>query len=153
MRMNIVIKRKTILILLLLLWMITVFLFSAQNATRSSKVSGNLTDTILDLLNVSKEHREMAETLIRKLAHFTIYAVGGVLAMCCFSECKLGSNKNIIVSQMFGTLYAITDEVHQYFVPGRACQLRDVLIDSLGVASGIIIALIIREILTKKEGR
>lgn len=139
-------KKRIISIVLLVLWMITVFLFSAQDATRSSKVSGNLTDTMLDLLNVSEEHKETAETLIRKLAHFTIYAVGGVLAMCCFSECKLGSNKNIIVSQMFGTVYAITDEVHQYFVPGRACQLRDVLIDSLGIATGILLVLILKNI-------
>ena len=139
-------KKRIISIVLLVLWMITVFLFSAQDATRSSRVSGNLTDTMLDLLNVSEEHKETAETLIRKLAHFTIYAVGGVLAMWCFGECKLENRKNIIISQIFGTLYAITDEIHQYFVPGRACQFRDIVIDSLGVATGILLVLILKNI-------
>ena len=31
-------------------------------------------------------------------------------------------------------LYAVSDEIHQYFVPGRACRLFDVLIDTSGSA-------------------
>lgn len=37
-----------------------------------------------------------------------------------------------------GILYAASDELHQYFVPGRACQLRDVVIDGLGVLIGVL---------------
>ena len=40
---------------------------------------------------------------------------------------------------MIGVLYAVTDEVHQYFVPGRSCELRDALIDACGVAAGVAI--------------
>ena len=36
-----------------------------------------------------------------------------------------------------GTLYAVTDEIHQYFVPGRSCEFRDICIDSAGVLCGI----------------
>lgn len=36
-------------------------------------------------------------------------------------------------------LYATSDELHQLFVMGRSCELRDVFIDSLGSVSGIII--------------
>ena len=36
-------------------------------------------------------------------------------------------------------LYAISDKLHQLFVIGRSCELRDVFIDSLGSVSGIII--------------
>ena len=39
-----------------------------------------------------------------------------------------------------GTLYAASDEIHQLFVPGRSGQLRDVLLDSDGVAAGILLA-------------
>jgi VanZ family protein len=39
-----------------------------------------------------------------------------------------------------GVLYAVSDEIHQLFVPGRAGQIRDVLIDACGVFVGIIIA-------------
>ena len=41
-----------------------------------------------------------------------------------------------LVPWAIGTLYAVSDEVHQYFVPGRSCELRDMLIDACGVAVG-----------------
>ena len=37
-----------------------------------------------------------------------------------------------------GALYAVSDEIHQIFVPGRSCELRDILIDSAGVLVGIL---------------
>ena len=45
---------------------------------------------------------------------------------------------------MIGTLYAVTDEVHQYFVPGRSCEIRDMVIDGCGVAVGVLIMAIIK---------
>ena len=38
-----------------------------------------------------------------------------------------------------GTLYAVTDELHQMFVPGRMGRPLDVAIDALGVACGILV--------------
>ena len=38
-----------------------------------------------------------------------------------------------------GAFYAVTDEIHQYFVPGRSCELRDMLIDACGVAAGVLL--------------
>ena len=40
---------------------------------------------------------------------------------------------------IIGFFYAVSDEIHQYFVPGRAMQARDVLIDTAGVFLGICI--------------
>ena len=40
-------------------------------------------------------------------------------------------------------LYAATDELHQYFVPGRACMFTDVCIDSFGALLGILFATVI----------
>ena len=42
-------------------------------------------------------------------------------------------------SIMLGLVYAASDEIHQLYVPGRAGQFRDVLIDSAGVLLGICI--------------
>ena len=42
-----------------------------------------------------------------------------------------------LVPLLIGFLYAVSDEIHQYFVPGRAMQARDVLIDTAGVLLGI----------------
>ena len=61
------------------------------------------------------------------------------------SDCKGKSQNNrnrlkigAIVAITVGSLYAVFDEIHQYFVPGRACQLRDMVIDICGVAAGVL---------------
>lgn len=50
--------------------------------------------------------------------------------------------------------YAITDEIHQLFVPGRAFQLIDILVDSAGALIGVIASLIILKLILfiKKRG-
>ena len=40
-------------------------------------------------------------------------------------------------------LYAATDEIHQYFVPGWACMFTDVCIDSVGALLGVLFATVI----------
>ena len=48
--------------------------------------------------------------------------------------------------------YAVTDEIHQLFVPDRAFQLSDILVDSTGALIGVMASLIILKIiLTIKE--
>ena len=44
------------------------------------------------------------------------------------------------VSWLIGTAYAMTDEFHQAFVPGRSCEFRDMVIDSCGVLTGVLAA-------------
>ncbi len=46
--------------------------------------------------------------------------------------------RNALKSTLFGLLYAISDEIHQLFVPGREASLTDVLIDLAGVLAAII---------------
>ena len=54
------------------------------------------------------------------------------------------------ISFVLGIVYATSDEIHQYFVPGRACMIEDVFIDTLGVILGILLIMLGRRI-TKKE--
>ena len=46
---------------------------------------------------------------------------------------------NILCAWAIGTAYAVTDEIHQLFVPGRSCELRDICIDAVGVLCGCLI--------------
>lgn len=46
-----------------------------------------------------------------------------------------------------GVLYAITDEIHQLYVPGRSGKWQDVLIDSIGIFLGIFVLLMFVEII------
>ena len=52
---------------------------------------------------------------------------------------------------MLGISYAISDEIHQSFTPGRGPKITDVFIDSLGVFFGIIVILLIVEIINIKN--
>ena len=52
---------------------------------------------------------------------------------------KMG--RDSVLAMVTGTLYGVSDEVHQYFVPGRTMDPLDVLADSAGVAMGILLAI------------
>jgi VanZ family protein len=69
------------------------------------------------------------DLVLRKLAHAAEYAVLGALLVRATSAAAL--------SAAIGVLYAITDELHQTFVPGRQGSSRDVLIDTAGVVAGV----------------
>jgi VanZ like family len=71
------------------------------------------------------------DLVLRKLAHVSIYGVlGGLLLRA------LGRNLATVVG---GVAYAVTDEVHQHFVPGRSGAPLDVAFDALGVIAGVIV--------------
>lgn len=58
-----------------------------------------------------------------------------------------------LIGWVAGTLYAVTDEIHQVFVPGRFGQIRDVIIDSMGVAMGIVILHIIMKTSDRRKAQ
>ncbi len=151
--------KKIILITLILLWMVIIFIFSSQVSDKSSNISGNTIRIILNKLQLTQnmneqQINEMVENLqtpMRKIAHFSIYTVGGVLVMVFFSKLNITSKKKIIYSLVFCAIYAVLDELHQYFVPGRSCEIRDVLIDSTGSLLGILVSYYIIKIFQKKQ--
>ncbi len=130
-----------------------VFYLSNQVSNESSELSGRFTKAILELVNMfdklTPEQKEVIETIVRKLAHLSIYTVGGIIIMSHVWLYNISSKKKVLVSLGIGTCYAITDEIHQLFVPGRSGEIRDVCIDSLGVITGIIIFLVIYIIVKK----
>ncbi len=97
------------------------------------------------------EFAEKWDYPIRKLAHFTEYAVLGVLLIETLSAWSLPVKKAIVYGIAIGIAYAISDEIHQYFVPGRACQIRDMIIDSVGVMSGIFAYIIFSKVFKGKK--
>jgi VanZ family protein len=67
--------------------------------------------------------------VVRKLAHLTEYAVLGALLM--------RAARRELPAFLLGVAYAVSDEVHQHFVPGRHATPVDVAIDAVGVAVGV----------------
>ena len=139
----------------MVVWMALVFYFSNQVSEDSLKLSGGITRAILNFFHILEgktlEQQLEIETIIRKLAHYSIYTLGGILILLHVNLYKIETRKKIIIGWLIGTTYAITDEIHQLFVAGRSCEIRDVCIDSLGVITGIIILMLILKI--TKRGR
>jgi len=71
------------------------------------------------------------DTILRKLAHTTEYAVLGALLVRALRSPWLAF--------ALGVAYAASDEFHQTFVRGRHGSPIDVAIDAVGVAVGIVL--------------
>lgn len=151
---------RGILIVLLLCTFYIIFGFSSQDGEKSGGISKRITDFILEKsskynsLEISEKEQvnKRTERIIRKIAHFSIYTLVGFLLMALFSTYKNIKRKNqICISAILGILYAISDEIHQSFTPGRGPKITDVFIDSLGVFFGITVILLILEVINRKN--
>jgi VanZ family protein len=71
------------------------------------------------------------DLVLRKIAHAAEYAVLGALLVRATGRARL--------AVALGTLYAISDEVHQSFVPGRVGSPLDVALDAVGVVVGVVL--------------
>ena len=135
---------------------IIIFSFSAVPATASTKQSKGLTYNVIKLLNGNKlTEKELVKLtkrvnpVIRKIAHFSIYMIFAIFTYMFIEELNIKSKsekerlrKNIIYTCIFCIIYAIFDEIHQIYVPGRTGKVIDVIIDTLGACTGITIILI-----------
>lgn len=125
--------KNKISLLLVILWMIFIFVMSSFDATSSSNQSNFIVDIITSIINI--KDIGLLSLIIRKLAHFTEYFILGILVINMFNRDNI-SNKYLI-SIILCIIYACTDEIHQFFVPGRSCQVTDVIIDSMGSIMGV----------------
>lgn len=143
--------KKIISTILVILWMLTIFYFSHQQGTGSSNTSKKVANTIVNIIDLKHQMQdeqkeelvEKIEPYIRKLAHFTIYAIGGMLLVNCAYAYEMADKRAIINASSIGVFYAVTDEIHQLFVNGRSGRALDVVIDSIGIFTGIVAYLII----------
>lgn len=143
-------KSRVIFAMLTVAVMVCIFLFSCENAEKSSDTSGFFVNIITNMFSKKLSKLSYAEQsvfldnishIVRKTAHFTIYAALGF-----FSSLTIGQ-RHIIGSGSFGVigfcfLYACSDELHQYFIPERACMFSDVVLDTFGGLAGMLISFI-----------
>ena len=145
------------------LWMLTaatmiaIFLLSAQSADESNAGSVIVTETIINTLPATRnlpetEKQEVinnTNNTVRKNAHFAMYFLLGLFitpAMMLRRQSAFPARKRLWLwgaALLICLLYAVSDEIHQIFVDGRACLAQDVLIDFSGafLASGIVMGI------------
>lgn len=70
---------------------------------------------------------------IDKVIHFFVYFILSVLWQCSLQS---NSHKTCCWVWIMGTLYGISDEIHQSFIPGRHYEIADMVADSFGAFCG-----------------
>lgn len=129
---------------LVFFWMVLIFNLSSQAAEQSNELSKGIAEVIVEVVEkVAPEKTVRMDVkklnhLIRKKSHFFVFLVLGTLFMDVVKRNKIYGTKGIIIALLFCSFYAISDEVHQMFVPGRGAQIQDVFIDIAGAAAGIL---------------
>ena len=117
---------------LVIICMAVIFSLSAQTAGESSEVSGQL--IFMMKLNISQD-------FIRTVAHFLEYT--GLAVLIFNALYQTFGYQRPFVALIVSSLYAVSDEIHQLFVEGRAFQISDIVIDSLGAAGGITVLILL----------
>ncbi|HET9417260.1 MAG TPA: VanZ family protein [Candidatus Limnocylindria bacterium] len=114
--------RRTMLVVLawvaVVAWALAIFVLSSQPGDPGSG---------LTRLRLSWE----------KVAHFTVYAVLSLGIANALTASGVRSRRYWWTFVMCA-LYAVTDEIHQFLVPGRSPSIYDVAIDLLGATAGFI---------------
>ena len=150
--MKLKIIRYTFLVLLVA-WMCVIFFFSSETSTDSSDTSEGVIAKVVSAVYPEYDEWDIADKEevidrftgpIRKAAHFFEFSVLGIFAFIFFGTfTHLSSKYSILTPLAFGLFYAVSDEVHQLFVSGRACKAVDVFIDFSGVMLAVIFSYLI----------
>ena len=142
-------NKKIFFTILTFMWVAVIFSFSLQPGEVSGDISGSFLQKILEwfaprvfekLETMSQERLDMWHMVLRKCAHFTEFAVLGVLSSLTLLQTKI--SRRALAAMMFCLLVASTDETLQLFVDGRAGRVVDVMIDGAGALSGVGVTVI-----------
>lgn len=129
--------------------MCLIWMFSANSGDVSSGQSMGIVSRVITIGEELTGHtlteqervqwEERIHTPIRKMAHMTEYMIFALTVAFPFLLYHKSKKWISVFTYVYCVGYAGIDEIHQLFVPERAGQLRDVLIDSIGVLVGIIL--------------
>lgn len=93
------------------------------------------------------------DPIIRKFAHILEFAIftffAAIFATTFDMKCLVRFS---IVFALCG-IYALSDEIHQYFVPGRVCDLKDVALDVTGVFISAAMVCLFYELYRRKTAK
>ena len=133
---------------LVLLWMVLIFWFSNQPAPVSDNKSLFVIQIMKNMgIDLNGIFADAANFIVRKIAHFSEYFILYLLVLNALVE-KINIRKALVYSIIVVFLYASSDEIHQFFIPGRACRFQDILIDTSG---GVFAAIIVCAIIYSKK--
>ena len=144
---------KLLISLLLIFQMLFIFTMSSFGSDSSNAQSSQIIQVLHQVFpNLSSRTSGLDASvltfIVRKTAHFTEYAILGILFYFFYRQALPQKNglQLFVLAILSSFLYACTDEIHQLFVPGRSGQFTDVLVDTLGAFCGCLLLLAIRRL-------
>lgn len=130
----------------LMVWMAVIF--EASTGLGTTQHSSRIVEPILRWLmpNISQESMDFIHYYVRKTAHFTEYAILGILIWRVVrSNPKYFAGRSVArqfcLVLLLAALYAASDEFHQSFNPMREARVMDVFIDTCGAGGGALVFL------------
>ncbi len=132
-----------------LLTSVMIFSFSSKSGSDSKKISEKITDKVVNISEEANNNDEIraeitasesyksVHKLIRKIAHIFEFSLLGAFTFLLANSYKLSLKNSILISLGYCLIFAVSDEIHQLFVDGRAGRAIDVLIDFVGSSIGV----------------
>ncbi|MBQ9227537.1 MAG: VanZ family protein [Eubacterium sp.] len=117
---------------LCVLCMGAIFWFSSRTASESTAQSDVFVEWLMSLFGESA----LWVFIVRKSAHCLEFTGLSLLFNTAWYFTR--ERKSVLLAVACTSLYAVTDELHQLFVDGRSCELRDWAIDTLGAVLGAL---------------
>lgn len=132
----------------IVLWCSLIFYLSSRNGKESSAQSKSISAFIVRAIDGMDGKMASEQTILQKatqldhtirdLGHSSEYLILGVLLFWHIGQRKIPKLNAALMAFGFALVYAISDELHQLYVPGRACDILDLLADSIGMTIGIL---------------
>ena len=137
--------KRIVLWIAVILTSVMIFLFSASNGVESKNLSEKVTDKVVQIteeVNNNEDSKPILpyrhlHGLIRKIGHIFEFALLGVFSFLLARNYNLSFKKSMFISLGYCLLFAVSDEIHQLFVDGRAGRAIDVAIDFCGSSIGV----------------
>ena len=137
--------------------MLTIFMLSNQTGIDSRKVSNHFIYSYQKVIRHIPfipqyiKCRLICEAghYVRKAAHVAIYALLGISSWIVFLQLSVSLKRAWFFALLVCSLYAVTDEWHQYYIAGRGAGWGDVVLDSIGALIGIGIGYLLRTVVCK----
>ena len=133
-------------------WIAVLFFFSGQTAAESSALSGSLADFVRGIFPFNRIPADQLTNVVRKLAHFCIFALEGFLLCLATAESFQDVSVGAVLSVIACTALAAANELHQRFFEGLSCEAGDVLIDFGGALLGIAAAALLLWLVRRRKG-
>lgn len=149
-------KRFSLYLIFTILCMFLIFNFSNKNAAKSNSTSKTLINNGIivyeKVFHKDLDNEKIIKKLnypVRKVAHYSIYFILGILIYNFLLTTNL--KRKELISILICFLYATLDEFHQLFISGRTGQLKDILIDTSGALTAIILLRYIKKVKLKNK--